>query len=323
MKANSFFPVLPVKNRVGITTGDPEGIGRIVTQKVFGKLAPKKNFQFLIWTSNKSTPLKSAFFQTKVFSTPERALKEPFSEHILLEIKSSRAAGYWVEKAARLCLEGRLSSLVTGPLSKETLYKSHPGVVGHTGLLKRISQVEDVFMVFLGSYFHVILLTDHVPLKDLELKKKKLRMLLKQALLFRDFLKIKKPLGVLGLNPHAGEEGLLGKEEQSILKPVLLEFSSKEVKGPLSPDAAFLRKNWKSYSFFIALYHDQGLIPFKMIHSHKGAGFSLGLPFIRTSVDHGTGIGLKPKEILPDSLVAALRQNLKLVQLTRRQSSRG
>ena len=137
------------------------------------------------------------------------------------------------------------------------------------------------------------------------------------AFSFQDFLKIKKPLGVLGLNPHAGEEGLLGREEIEILKPTMARFSEEDLKGPLSPDAAFLKKNWSAYSFFIALYHDQGLIPFKMIHAHKGAAFSLGLPFIRTSVDHGTGIGLKSKDALPDSLLSALRYNLKFVRLLR------
>ena len=241
-------------------------------------------------------------------------------EGVLLEIKSSKTAGHWVEEAARLCMKKQISSLVTGPLSKETLNRSHPGIIGHTGLLKQISCREDIFMTFLGSYFNVILLTDHVSLRDITLKKEKLTALLKQALLFRSFLKSKKPLGVLGLNPHGGEGGLLGTEELEIVKPVLKGFSKKEVIGPLSPDAAFLSKNWDRYSFFIALYHDQGLIPFKMAHSHRGAGFSLGLPFIRTSVDHGTGMDLTPKEVLPDSLLAALKQNLNLIQLTRQQS---
>ena len=227
-----------------------------------------------------------------------------------------------MEEAAKLCMKQQISSLITGPLSKETLNKSHPGIIGHTGLLKQLSRREDVFMTFLGSHFNVILLTDHVPLKNITLKKKKLTALLKQALLFRSFLKSKKPLGVLGLNPHGGEGGLLGKEEQKILSPVLEKFSKKEVVGPLSPDAAFLRNNWIRYSFFIALYHDQGLIPFKMAHSHSGAGFSLGLPFIRTSVDHGTGIDLTPQKALPDSLLTALRQNLNLIKWTRQQAKK-
>ena len=108
-------------------------------------------------------------------------------------------------------------------------------------------------------------------------------------------------MGVLGLNPHAGEGGLIGKEEEDILKPLIKTFSPKEVQGLLVPDAAFLKKNWDLYSFFIALYHDQGLIPFKMIHSHRGFAQTLGLPFLRLGVDHGTGIGLKHREISSES----------------------
>lgn len=316
-KSALLFSSLPLKNRVGITTGDPEGIGQIVTQKALTRLGPKKHFQFVVWTSHTNPPLKLPKFKTKAFSNPQAALQTPFLENTLLEIKSQQTAGCWVEEAARLCLKKKLSSLTTGPLSKITLQKSHPKDMGHTGLLKRLSKTENVFMAFLGSHFHVILLTDHVPLKEIVLKKEKIETLFKQALLLRDFLKLKKPLGVLGLNPHAGEAGLLGKEEIKVLKPVMTKFPKKDIQGPLPPDAAFLKKNWKAYSFFIALYHDQGLIPFKMIHSHKGAAFSLGLPFIRTSVDHGTGIGLKPKDALPDSLILALRYNLRFVRRLR------
>lgn len=311
------FSLPSVKHRVGITTGDPKGIGRIVVQKAFQKLGVKKNLQFILWTSNKFPSLKIPSFKTKVFSKSEAALAEPFAENTLLEIKSRKSPGYWVEEAARLCLKQQLSSLITGPLSKRTLHKSHPGIIGHTDLFKQLTDTEDVFMVFLGSHFNVILLTDHIPLKTFVLNKERLIKLLKKALLFRNFLKDKRPLAVLGLNPHAGEEGLLGKEEKKILQPVLSRFLKKDVEGPLSPDAAFLRKNWKRYSFFVALYHDQGLIPFKMIHSHRGAGFSLGLPFIRTSVDHGTGIGLKHKDILPDSFLSALKYNVKFIRLAK------
>lgn len=303
-----------LRHRVGVTTGDPEGIGRIVAKKAFLRLGIKKNVQFVLWTSNKTHPLKAPPFDTKALSSPEAALSEPFNENTLLEVKSRQSPGHWIEEAAKLCLGGRLSSLVTGPLSKKTLQKSHPGMAGHTDLFKRIAKKKDVFMVFLGSRFNVILLTDHIPLKALAPDKKKITQLLKQAILFRDFLKDKRPLAVLGLNPHAGEGGLLGDEEETFLKPVLSQFLKKDVEGPLSPDAAFLRKNWKRYSFFVALYHDQGLIPFKMIHSHKGAGFSLGLPFIRTSVDHGIGLGLKYKDILPDSFLSAIEYNLKFIR---------
>lgn len=311
------FSLSSLEHRVGVTTGDSEGIGQVVAKKAFLRLGIKKNIQFVLWTSHKAHSLKVPPFHTKVFSSPETALSEPFTENTLLEIKSRKHPGYWVEEAAKLCLRKRLSSLITGPLSKRTLQKSHPGMVGHTDLFKQLTKTKDVFMVFLGSCFNVILLTDHIPLRSLVLDKKQLIKLLKQAILFRNFLKDERPLAVLGLNPHAGESGLLGNEEEKLLKPALSQFLKKDVEGPLPPDAAFFKKNWKKYSFFVALYHDQGLIPFKMIHSHRGAGFSLGLPFIRTSVDHGTGLDLKYKDILPDSFLSAVKYNLRFIRRTK------
>ena len=252
-------------------------------------------------------------FRVKTFSSVDQALESSFEESCLLQVRSSRPAGVWVEECARLCLDRSFSALVTGPLSKGLLAKTHPSLRGQTQLLKQISKTENVFMAFLGSRFHVILLNDHVPFFKVKLRN--LPALLRVGLDSRKILppsRRHKPLGLLGLNPHAGEGGLLGGEEGR--SPLLHSFSEQEVCGPLSPDGAFLRKNWSRFSFYVALYHDQGLIPFKMIHAHRGVSLSLGLPFIRTGVDHGTGRGLKPREVSSDSFLAALKQALFLIR---------
>ena len=171
-------------------------------------------------------------------------------------------------------------------------------------------------MCFRGEKFNVVLLTDHIPLKKLAIRPSALRNCLRLALKHRALLAPalqKKALGVLGLNPHAGEEGLMGREEEDIIKPLLKEFPQEEVQGPLSPDSAFLRKNHKLYSFFIALYHDQGLIPFKAAHAHTGFAQSLGLPFLRLGVDHGAGLTLKGDGVCSDSFFAALKEAVRLV----------
>ena len=306
---NKFF----LKNRVGITTGDPKGIGMFVAIQGLQKLKPKKDFQFVIWTNKKSFSVSP--FKVKSFKTAKEALASPFNPNEILQIKSSCSAGDWVEEAARLCLEKKLSALVTGPISKLLMAKNKHKAKGHTELFRRLCSKENIFMVFLGHYFNVALLTDHTPLSKVKIDKQKLESLIVKTLKLRSFLKPalrKKPIGLLGLNPHAGEVGLLGKEE-FFLKPLLLKFKG-EVEGFLVPDAAFLKKNWNRYSFFISLYHDQGLIPFKMIHKHKGVAFSLGLPFIRTGVDHGTGLGLKKSEIKSDSFYLALKKALFLIK---------
>ena len=311
------FPPLPLKNRLGLTTG--EGVGRTIAAKALSCLKPVKHIQWLIWTDKRAGRLQIPSFQTKVFSTATEALQQPFSENTLLEIPSSAAPGHWVEEAGRLCCARRLSGLVTGPMRKKTWDKSHPGITGHTALLKKISKTKNVFMCFLGSRFHVALLTDHTPFKKIRLKKRELKALIQKALCLRDFLlKDPRPVGVLGLNPHAGENGLLGFEEERILKPLLLEFSRKEAAGPLPPDSAFLKKNLLQYSLFIALYHDQGLIPFKTAHNFKGAALSIGLPFIRAGVDHGTGFDLQPMEAAqPDSLISAFNLAVRLIRKCR------
>ena len=281
------------------------------------RLGPKKNIQFILWTDDKSPALRIPSFRVKTFSTIHQALKTPFEESCLLQIRSPRLAGVWVEECARFCLDHSLSAMVTGPLSKGLLAKTHPLLRGQTQLLKKISQVENVFMTFLGSKFHVILLNDHVPF--LKIKLQNLPALLQMGLHFRQLLtpsRQNKPLGLLGLNPHAGEGGLLGLEEGR--SPLLHSFSKNQVCGPLPPDGAFLKKNWNRFSFYVALYHDQGLIPFKMIHAHSGVSWSLGLPFIRTGVDHGVGWGLKPREVSSDSFLAALKQALFLIKKGRK-----
>ena len=309
-------PASFLKNRIALTTGDPKSIGRFVISEALKKTGPQKNFQFLVWTEKQSKTLKIPKFQTASFKTGALALQSPFKESQILQVKSSKSPGDWVEEAARFCLKKKLSALITGPVSKKTIKKNRLKALSQTSLLKKLCKKKNVFMCFRGTFFNTVLFSDHIPLKDISLEKRPLKTCLSLALKSRSYLKPSlqnKPLGLLALNPHAGEAGLIGKEEQKILKPLLSSFSSKEVQGPLCPDSAFLKKNWEKYSFFIALYHDQGLIPFKMAHSHTGFTQTLGLPFLRLGVDHGTGLGLKKEEISSASFLTALKEVLKRV----------
>ena len=316
---NSSFPL---KNRLALTTGDPSGIGKQVAVQALKTLGPKKNFQFLLWTNSKAKSLNIPSFQTLTFKNSPSALKSPFKERCLLQIKSSGGPGEHLEEAARLCLNKSASALITGPVSKRLLKNHRYKAISQTALLKILCKEKKAFMCFRGRSFNTILWTDHIPLKAISIDKQSFKSFLNLALKARSFLPVplqNKALGVLGLNPHSGEGGFIGTEEERILKPVLKHFSSKEIQGPLCPDSAFLKKNWNLYSFFIALYHDQGLIPFKMVHSHKGFAQTLGLPFLRLGVDHGTGIGLKDKDISSQSFLAALKESMRLIKLNRKQ----
>ena len=308
-KRENFYKKTVIK-RLALSSG--EGVGFSIVRSCLKKIGPQKNIQFLVWSAHNSPTLKISGFKTQTFKTEALAFKSFFRENHLLQIKSQKSPASWVKQAGQRALNGELSALVTGPVSKSPFKKYK--AVGQTDLLKKLTKSKHVFMCFRGDFFNVILLTDHCPLKKVSLNKESLRALLDMALSARQFLpknQREKPLGVLGLNPHAGEQTLLGLEEEKILKPVLK--NRKDLEGPLSPDGAFLKKNWKKYSFFIALYHDQGLIPFKMIHNQKGFVQSLGLPFLRLGVDHGTGQGLKKKEISSESMELALKEALKIL----------
>lgn len=304
------------KSVIGITTGDIRGVGLEVTMKALHSFVNSQS-TFVIWRSPQRVqkcwlPLPKKLCLT--VNNLEEALQEANaiqSRYRFIELLSQDSPATWVEQAARLCLDKRLAGMVTGPVSKKTFIDANLNSLGHTPLLKRICRAKQAYMGFLGSKFNVILLTGHLPLNRVtqSLSKTALQAAFSAITDWQKDLPLslcRKPIGVLGLNPHCGESGLIGTFEQNILGPLLEEYS--DLRGPLVPDAAFGQENWKTYSFYLALYHDQGLIPFKMIHGHSGgAHVTVGLPIVRTSVDHGTasdlfGKGLARPESMRDAI---------------------
>lgn len=291
---------------IAITTGDLDGIGLEVTLKALTALK-KSRSTFLIFKgpSPKNKPW-SNLPQSETVSVKKanEALnflsggKQTRPRFILIENGESPAL--WVKESTELCLAKMIDGMVTGPVSKKTFIDSSLGCLGHTPLLQKICGTKEAMMGFLGKFFNVILLSGHLPVSEIEkgLDKNTLQSRYRVILEWQKNLPTKlnkRPLGILGLNPHAGEEGLIGRFEQDQLIPSFEGFKSLD--GPLVPDAAFARENWNKYSFYLALYHDQGLIPFKMIHGHSGgAHVTVGLPIVRTSVDHGTAKDLFGKD---------------------------
>ena len=307
--------------QIHITTGDPDGIGLEITLKALKHIGPVKNIQFILWRTKQKKPLYniSNYLKKKFNIISINHFKEintiEKTSSTLIDIHSSLKPTEWVVTAAKHCfLKKTTTALVTGPLSKTQMQKDGFTERGHTELLKKLSNTRQVFMVFLGDFFNVALLTGHTPLKEVILKENNLEKCLQYCYTFiKKTLSSKekiKPLGLLGFNPHAGEEGLIGNEE-SLFKNILLKWK-KKVEGPLVPDVAFLKTNWKKYSMYVCLYHDQALIPFKMIHERKSLQFSLGLPFIRTSVSHGTAKDIFAKNKAdPTSMVYTLKWTIK------------
>lgn len=283
--------------RLAITSGDEDGVGFEVSAKALHRLGPQKGFQFYLFRSKNSETrylkLIDKKFKRILVHTLDEALEiKSSSSRVLFDICSDDSAPKNVEVAAKACKNRLLNGLVTAPLSKTLIQTCGYRAKGHTEILQTITKTKNVHMVFIGHHFNVLLVTGHTPLRRVNqvLDKKCLIGALSHAEQLRKILASKlrnKPIALLGLNPHAGELGVLGQEEVKLFSQVLLKFPN--VHGPLVPDAAFLKKNWSRYSLFVCCYHDQGLIPFKLVHGTKsGYHLTFGLPFVRTSVDHGT-----------------------------------
>lgn len=284
--------------RIAITTGDQDGIGPEVTAKALYTLGPKKGVHFFLWRSAK-VPKKLLKLIDKKFSritynnwNDAKAHQPSYKE--IIDIVSSEAPPSWIEQMTYAGKNNEIDALVTGPLSKTLIRESGMKDIGHTDIFSRICKTKHLFMAFLGEKFNVLVATGHIPLRTIpkELHADRLTTALRAAHALKHGLaKTSKPIALLGLNPHAGEDGLIGSEEEKIHIPIISKLKTQNIPiaGPLVPDAAFLKANWKKYPVFVCNYHDQGLIPFKTVHQHQsGCHLTMGLPFIRTSVEHGT-----------------------------------
>lgn len=314
------------KIRLAVTTGDIDGIGFEVTAKALDKLGPQRNTQIILWRSEKSSQKYLNLIDKKweriTVDSLDKALK--INGPYLIDIASDLSPAAWVEISAQACMKKKIHGIATAPLSKTGIKEAGFKDLGHTDILKRVSRAKNVSMGFVGNRFNVVLATAHIPLsqvsKNLDIST------LSEALKNANNLRIKlpntqrnKPIAILGLNPHAGEGGIIGNEELQLF-PKLKSYANNNnipIEGPLVPDAAFFPSNWNKFSVYLALYHDQGLIPFKMIHGQEsGVHISLGIPFVRTSVDHGTAKDIFGKnKANACSMIDAIQWAIKLARL--------
>lgn len=194
-----------------------------------------------------------------------------------------------------------IHGLVTAPVHKKNIQSQDFNYSGHTPFLKKFFDVKEVLMILFANDFRVALLTEHIPVNQVsssisrEIIINKLNIL--NDSLKRDFNIDKPKIAVLGLNPHAGDEGLIGNEEENIIKPAIKESKQNNiiVTGPFSADAFFARQNHNRFDAVLAMYHDQGLVPFKSLAAGEGVNFTAGLPVVRTSPDHGSAFDIAGK----------------------------
>jgi len=199
--------------------------------------------------------------------------------------------------------EKKIDALVTAPINKKNIQSENFQFTGHSGYLAQQAGVSDYCMLMCSSEMRVGLVTEHVPVSEIaplitkEKILKKLQILKKT--LTEDFGIDKPKIAVLGLNPHAGDEGLIGKEEIDVIRPAVAEAKTKNIfaMGPYPADGFFGSASYKKFDAILAMYHDQGLVPFKALCFDTGVNYTAGLPFVRTSPDHGVGYDIAGKNI--------------------------
>lgn len=208
---------------------------------------------------------------------------------------------------------GEIHGLVTAPVHKKNLQSDEFSYTGHTPYLKAAFEANDVVMLMVSENMRVGLVTEHLPVAEVSNHISKAAILIKLRLmhesLSRDFGIDKPKIAVLGLNPHAGDEGLVGTEEEEVIKPAVREAKDMRIMafGPYSADAFFARGQYREFDAVLAMYHDQGLIPFKSLSIGEGVNYTAGITGIRTSPDHGTAFDIAGKGVAdPSSLLAAV-----------------
>lgn len=298
------------ENVIGITYGDPAGIGPEIAIKTI-KNWKKYKFKFAPFVLDKKIYNNFSF----TFGRPTK--------------RSGLYAYKCLKEAVTLAKNKTLKALVTGPISKKVINITYKDFIGQTDEIAKMCDIKpnNVIMLFAANDFRIALFTRHISLKNVSSKITK--SALKQYLILLDkelkkWFSIKRPkIAILGLNPHAGEGGLFGNEEQKIITPVMrqLQYKNLQLYGPLSPDATlaesgqnYLAGKKQKHDAYVSFYHDQSLPVFKAVTGKKGVNITLGLPFLRVSVDHGTAFDIAGKNIASnEGLVSAIKLVEKLL----------
>lgn len=325
---------------IAISAGDATGIGPEVTLKALAAELSSDDTRYLVVGDAGQMERLNAQLGLKLPLQSFPSRDEPgrvFVHSPLPPLPTALAAGCpaaadaslsWLTDAAKRCLRQEADALVTAPVNKEAILRAGHRFVGQTEYLSELAGTERTIMMLLGAddrerWLRVALATTHLPLKDVagQLNQAKIELaidLAKQAC--HDLGLGRARIGVCGLNPHAGEGGKLGTEEQTIIAPAVQAAQRRhaEVVGPVPADTLFYHAFRGDYDAVVAMYHDQGLVPLKMIGFESGVNWTLGLSFIRTSPDHGTAYDIAGQGIAnPSSMIAAIRLAKKLARQRR------
>lgn len=324
-----------------LTCGEPAGIAPEITASAWRSLHQDPSCCFCLlgdanyWQMrNPDLPIRvigDASEAMSCFAEALPVLHRPLSDHPQAGRISASTAPQVIaaiDEAVALALAGSVSAIVTNPIHKDALYQAGFRHQGHTDYLAHLSAqhghpVQEVMMLVAGD-LRTVPVTVHIPLKEVPARLSRAAIVAQARVTARDLARyfgIERPrLAFTGLNPHAGENGAMGHEEIEIILPALQELAADGclVSGPLPADTAFHPEARASYDAILCMYHDQALIPVKTLDFHGGINISLGLPFIRTSPDHGTALGLAGRGLAnPASLIAAIRTAARMARAVR------
>ena len=324
--------------RLAVTMGDPAGIGPEIVIKAAHKLEreiAEGRIELLVLGSAEALAKACGQLNVAADTLPLRMIDVGPVDGEVATGQISAVGGEWayraVKRATELVQAGEADAIVTAPLSKEALHLAGHPFEGHTELLAHLTGQRDAVMMLAHGPMRVTHVTTHCAIADVpgRLTPTRLRRVFSVTLEALECLGFDKPrLGVAGLNPHSGEGGILGKEDEEIIAPVIKEFVDQgyDVTGPVPGDTVFIKLRANPFDAVVAMFHDQGHIPVKLLgfdvdpetgkwQAISGVNVTLGLPILRTSVDHGTAFDIAGKGIAnPDSLVDAAEYALKLLE---------
>jgi len=307
------------KPKIGISLGDLNGIGPEVVIKALADNRLLNMATPVIYGSARVLSFYRKLMNLEEFNYSQVKNKGQFFHKTInvvncweevIEInpgqpskETGKAALMSLKKVVEDIKEGLIDGFVTAPIDKNTIHGSEFPFRGHTEYLTQTFEAMESLMLMVGDDLKVGLVTEHIPVKEISnhitKERVELKIRLLELTLKKDFNIAKPKIAVLGLNPHAGDEGLIGSEENEVIKPVIndLKGKGKLIFGPFPADGFFATGQHTKYDAVLAMYHDQGLIPFKSIAFDNGVNYTAGLPIVRTSPDHGTAYSIAGKNM--------------------------
>ena len=297
---------------IAITMGDPCGVGPEIIARLYTDTSPLPRTLVLgdEGIIQRAVQLQALPLSVKVIDSPEDFQSTPDTIHVIslsrlpedlpfgqLDARAGKAAFDYIRAGIDLALQKRIRAVVTAPINKEALRLADIHYPGHTEILADFSGTKNFAMMLMNNDLRIILVTIHVSLRQAieQLTVESELTVIRLAHQAMTQLGIARPrIAVAGLNPHAGEHGLFGSEDEAIIKPAIQQAQADgiEVSGPWPGDTVFMHARQGRFDIVVAQYHDQGLIPVKYLGVDEGVNITVGLPFVRTSVDHGTAFDI-------------------------------